>query len=120
MGYSVALISGSMDVLVEMIARELNISLWAANNHFIFDEGGLLKDINTDGNEVNTKLKQAMLFCEQLGISITDCMAVGDDFNDTLLFKETNNGVTFEGSKYANNARHAIAHLREIAELVSC
>ncbi len=46
-GYEFALISGSMDILVEKVASELGITKWACNNRFVFDSENNLINIET-------------------------------------------------------------------------
>jgi phosphoserine phosphatase len=118
-GYDMALISGSMDVLVEQVAHELGITEWAANNQFIFDDNEHLQEIRTIDNDVTYKLHQLQRICDEKGIVLGDCLCVGDGANDRLLFEATNCGVTFEGSPIEGSAKHVIRNLGELAILLA-
>lgn len=58
--------------------------------------------------------------CNQLGVDIRDCIAVGDGANDTELFKATGCGVTFtfasESTKQA--ARYEIDSLHGLGSVL--
>lgn len=56
-GYTLALISGSFDILVNTIARHLSIKLCSGNTHFIFDEEDNLQTLVHKGDEANAKLE---------------------------------------------------------------
>jgi phosphoserine phosphatase len=119
LGYELALISGSMDVLTQHVAEELGIPHWASNNRFIFDDDDRLVSIETEDNDKGYKLHQMERLCGELGIGVEQAMPVGDGANDTLLFEASGNGVTFEDSPYAGQARHTISSLGGLIELLS-
>lgn len=117
-GFELALISGSMDILVEKVASELGIPYYAANNRFIFDEHDILQAIETEDNDDEYKLHQLRMLTERLGISVLNCMAIGDGANDVRLFEETKWGVTFEDSDVAHKARYTINGLSDLLQLL--
>ncbi|HEU5121235.1 MAG TPA: HAD-IB family phosphatase [Candidatus Saccharimonadales bacterium] len=117
-GYNLALISGSIDILVANIAQRLNITQYAANNVFIFDNHDMLTQIDTIDNDVAYKLDQLKAFCHTRDIELSECMAVGDGANDLLLFDATGCGVTFEGSPIQDRAKYVIRRLDDILHLV--
>lgn len=94
-GYTLALVSSAMDLLVERIANELNIKIWRANNSFVFDKNEVLDQITTTGNETDFKVQVLTSICEELEIDTSDVMCVGDGHNDLGVFEVTNCGVTF-------------------------
>lgn len=117
-GYRLALISGSMDILVEYVARELGIDLFGANNTFVFDTADRLIDICTVDNDTAYKVNQLRSLCVGLDISPAECMCVGDGDNDVPLFELTGCGVTFEGSVCQNKAKYTVRTLRDLSVLV--
>ena len=117
--YKLALLSGSMDVLVEQIANELGIKLWACNNKFIFDDNDTLRSIETIDNDDKYKVHQLEIMCTQLGIKPTETMCIGDGDNDVLLFELSGCGVTFEDSPVKDSAKYAIKSLDDILGLVA-
>ena len=103
-GYKVALISGSIDILVNLVAKELKIDLAQATNTFIFDKANNLKDINSMGDDKTAKLSVLEGFCKKLKINISECACVGDGDNDIKLFLRTGHGITFNDSRIKKEA----------------
>lgn len=118
LGYELALISGSIDILVESVAAELGIKRWACNNRFIFDADNMLESIVTVDNDSSYKLNQVQSICRQMNVAITEVLCVGDGANDLELFKATGNGVTFHDSKYIDEAKYSIGELKELVGLL--
>lgn len=114
----IALLSGSIDLLVTAVAAELGVTRWACNNSFIFASNDMLAQIATIDNDDSYKLRQLETICLEMRIALTDCMCVGDGENDVLLFRACGNGVTFKDSAYAAEAKHTVTTLDEILELV--
>lgn len=118
-GYKLALISGSMDMLVKHIASELKINLYKAQNQFIFDQRNLLTNITTEGNDNEFKLQTLKAICKQENILLIDCMCIGDSANDELLFKATKCGVQIVNNLiYLSSAKYHIKNLNELLNLV--
>ncbi len=115
--YEVALISGSMDVYVDKVARDLGIKYAQANNIFVFDSSDILKDIVTFGEEGLSKLHHLESFCRKLGIQITECAAIGDGDNDLELFKATGHGITFKDSPIEKDAWQVIDTLSDLQKI---
>ena len=103
-GYEIVLISGSIDILVNIIAKDLGIKWAKAANTFVFDEEDRLIAIHDNGDDVDAKVMYLESFCEMLGVKITECAAIGDGPNDLKLFKETGHGVTFTGTRIEKEA----------------
>ena len=117
-GYEIALISGSMDLLVEKIASELNISYFVANNTFIFDSKNFLKEIKCSDNEALGKLESLGNICTKLHINITECVCIGDGDNDIEIFKKTKHGITFRDSKITSSAWKVIDSLADLQKIL--
>ena len=113
-GYRVAINSGAMDILVDMVAEQLGVALWRASNHFIFDDHDMLCQIDAPDNDAAAKLQQLHELAAEQQASLSDCLVVGDGANDQPLFAATGNGVTFAGSPAARHARWVIADLRDV------
>ncbi len=117
-GYSIALISGSLDLLVDIVGRDLGIELSEATNKLIFDESGKLKDIVDLGDESIAKLNLLESCCRKLGVTLEECVCIGDGDNDIEMFKKTGRGVTFTGSKIENDAWKVIESLGGLRDLI--
>jgi HAD superfamily phosphoserine phosphatase-like hydrolase len=103
-GYEIVLISGSIDILVNIISKDLGIKWAKAANTFMFDEEDRLVSIHDNGDDVDAKVRHLESFCEMLNIKISECAAIGDGPNDLKLFKETGHGITFTGTRVEKEA----------------
>lgn len=112
--YIISLISGSMDLLVETIAKELSINHFAANNRFIFDPNDYLTSIECQGNDTTIKADQLRSLCKRLEIDATQVVCVGDGDNDIELFKLSKHGVTFKNSPIEKHAWRVIERLSDL------
>ncbi len=117
-GYKVALISGAMDVIVDMVADEVEIELRGATNTFIFDDSGRLQDIKVLGDDKTAKVKLLEDMCTELGIGINECVCVGDGDNDIEMFRRTGLGVTFKDSKIESDAWKVIDNLSGLKSIL--
>ncbi|MES2213872.1 MAG: HAD family phosphatase [Patescibacteria group bacterium] len=116
-GKEVALISGSINILVDLVAKDLGIELAEAANILVFNEENRLKDIVVVGDDKIAKLNFLESFCRKLGIELHECLCVGDGDNDIEMFRKTGRGVTFEDSKIKNEAWKVINGLRDLPTL---
>ncbi|MFA6018356.1 MAG: HAD-IB family phosphatase [Patescibacteria group bacterium] len=116
-GYIVVLISGSIDIIVNLIAKELGITYAKANNTFLFDEHDRLNGITTDGDDRISKARHLEAFCELLGVQMSECACIGDGENDLEMFRRTGKGITFAGSSIESEAWRTINSLHDIPKL---
>lgn len=117
-GYTVALLSGAIDLLVEKVARELNITLYGAHNQLEFDEDGKFKSVKCEGDDSDFKVMMTKKFCADLGIDISETVCVGDSYNDVKLFELSRHGVTFKGTKIEAAAWKVVGELSELKEIL--
>lgn len=113
-GFIVVLISGSMDILVEMVAKDLGISYAKSINSFIFDSNDRIESIIGLGDDTPQKLIELETFCTMLNLSIDECACIGDGDNDIALFKKTGHGITFRGSPIEAEAWKVIDALSDL------
>jgi len=116
-GYQIALISGAMDILVDKVAKELEVGLFEAGNIFIFDNKDYLENIVCLGEEALVKLRHLQSFCRELGIKLSECACIGDGDNEIELFKKTKHGVTFKGSELESIAWKTIEQLSDLKKI---
>jgi len=116
--YHVAIVSGSFDILVEKVARELGVSLWAANNTFVFDEKGVGKAIECLGNDDVFKREKISEMCSALNINVQSCACVGDSENDREIFRLTGKGIALRGSPVDEYAWKVIKKLEELKTIL--
>lgn len=119
-GYELAVISGSFDVLVEMVADDLGIKLRKSNTKLIYDDQGVLVDMENRGDEVFAKFEYLKEFCVGLGIGLDQCVCIGDGSNDLEMFKATKQGITFTDApeKLLKEAWQVVGSLAEIKNIL--
>lgn len=113
-GYIVILISGSVDILVSMVAEDLGIDYYQAVNKFVFDQFGYIKDIISSGDEKSAKFDILKGFAEKYNFDLKDVICIGDGGNDIELFKATGKGITFSDSKIKEHAWKVIESLGDL------
>ncbi len=94
-GYTVAIISGSFDILTNAVAEALHVDVRKGNTSLIFDADEMLQDLRSYGDETHAKLLHLQHFCDELRIPLTECACVGDGANDLEMFRATGKGITF-------------------------
>ncbi|MCC6323434.1 HAD-IB family phosphatase, partial [Candidatus Nomurabacteria bacterium] len=115
--YILALISGSTDILVEMVAKDLGIKYYKANNKLIFDENDNLQAIHTEDNDLKAKKEHLESLARMLGIDIKECACVADGANDIEMFHATGHGITFKGMKIEKDAWKVIETLPDLKNI---
>jgi|SRR3989344_8670766 len=92
-GYVICLITGSMDLFAEIIAKKLGVDFWYANAVLHWKENGILEDLSYELNAARKKCEQFAEFCAKQSLLPTECVVVGDSANDLGLFKLSKHGV---------------------------
>ena len=94
-GYKIIILSGSFDILVSQVASDLGVADYKASTKLVFNDDNYLQELISEGDEQYAKLKNLESFCKESGVSIDQCVCVGDGANDVELFKATQKGITF-------------------------
>ena len=113
-GYEIVLISGSIDILVDMVAKDLGIKYYKANNTFVFDENDRLIGVHSNGDDVLAKVDHLESFCEMLDIDIKECACIADGDNDIEMFRRTGHGITFKGQEIEKEAWKVIDSFEDL------
>lgn len=97
-GYLVYLISGAIDIYVEMISRQLGANGYFAHSSFSFDKDGLLCDIDytSVGKQKLMKVNCLHRLSKDYGVLPKEMFFVGDSANDLDAFKLTGKGIAIE------------------------
>lgn len=91
--YSVCLISGSVDLFVEVVADRLGIIDWYANTELIWDEKGNLIDFNYYRDQAAKKLEHFEEYMRSRNLDKKRCVVVGNGDSDISLFRELRYGI---------------------------
>lgn len=119
-GWSIALITGSVDLFAEITARKLSVSNWYANTRLVWDQDGQLVDYDYEKDQSAVKLRQLNDFTAESHISINDCIVIGDGDNDVAMFTATDNGIAVGDAdeSLASMAWKHVENLHEVSRLL--
>jgi phosphoserine phosphatase len=98
-GYKIVVISGSLDIYSKAIKKKLNVDEIVNGSSAIFDKKGNLIGVNVNpdfyGKDFIGKMKSLNRICKKFKVKLKECAAVGDSWNDYLLFKKTAFSIAF-------------------------
>ena len=111
-----AIISGGFEVLADLVARRLGITIVCANRLVV--EGGVLKAIRRP--IVTPRLKADLLIniAEQLGTVPGRCVAVGDGANDIPMLEAAGLGISFNGRECVRERADVAIEGGDLSEIV--
>ena len=116
-GYTVAIISGALDIVVSTIAEKLGIDTWFAKTTAVFNESGEFVDMETTTEgERDGKLHLVEAYCVANGIDIKEVICVEDGGNGLELFKHAK-GILLGGN--AELKPFAWKQVENLSEIVS-
>ncbi|MCC6198714.1 HAD family phosphatase [Candidatus Nomurabacteria bacterium] len=117
-GYTVVLLSGSVDLVVEAIAKRIGVDDWRALSRLVFSDNGTLTDIVSSGDESNAKSVVARAYLSERGLAADDALAIGDGGNDIDLFKVVKGIALGRNEKLGAVAYQKVESLSDIAALI--
>ena len=85
-GYTLCLISGSIEMFIAEIAKRFEIDHYYGNSIFRFDEKGYWVDLEYTKDEERLKMEQFEDFLKKTGFKPEECVAIGDGDNDLGIF----------------------------------
>ncbi len=92
-GYGVYLISGSIDLYLDIVAQKVGADGFFGHASFDFDNSGVLAKINYGREQGPTKARQIKELSRKLDVPDRQVIFVGDSRNDIEAFKLTGNGI---------------------------
>lgn len=105
-GFELCLISSSIELFIETVAKRFSIQRWYGNSKLIFDEQGNWIDFEYTKEEALLKKEQLADFLQVTGYAETECIAIGDGDNDIEIFQRVPGIVV---------GQSVSPHLRELA-----
>lgn len=115
--YQLCLISGAIDLYVQIVAEKLGVPDWFANTELIWDEQGNLTDFNYYPDQAQKKLEQFRQFISQKGLNEKRCAIVGDGDSDIVLFRELKYGVEVNEAPHRELKGLAYKTVKTLSEL---
>jgi len=116
-GYDLALITGSVDLFAQTIAARLHIPYWYANATLLWDEHDNLTSFIYVRDQKAQKLQHLHEFAQQIGVSVEDCVVVGDGDNDLETFRQTKHGIAVD-SKSQNLLAASWKQVQNLSEII--
>lgn len=118
-GYETVILSGGLDVLAEMVARELGIQRILANGLETDDEGYLTGEgiMRVDPQCKDKALKELL---REIKIDPIQCACVGDSVYDTELFSMSGMGIAIgDGGPAAGSADVVIQDFKNFDQILN-
>ncbi len=95
-GYKLAVISGSLDIILEtMIPDYQDIFDEVFISKLIFGKDGKIKEVIATQYDMKMKAEALKLVAEKYGYSLKECVFVGDHYNDIEIMKHVGLGIAF-------------------------
>jgi len=117
-GFEVAIVSGGIDLLANRVAERLAIRLTAANGFVIDGDGYLTGEGILRVDPINKHLALERL-AQGMGLTLNDCVAVGDGKFDENFLRCAGLGVALGSDvKLRRAAQAAIPNLEELLRLL--
>lgn len=118
-GYTPAIISGSVDIIISTIAQKLGIEIWFAKTNAVFNEKDELVNIETNGDgERDEKLRQLETYCQAHGLDIKEVLCVEDGGNGLELFKHAKGILFGDNPELVSLAWKQVTTLSEIINVI--
>ena len=96
MGYKLAIISGTVNLVVEQIFPDYDKYFdYAFFNHILFDEDGNIIGHEATPYDNDYKAEALKLIAEKEKIDVSECVFIGDNFNDVSVAKLAGLSIAF-------------------------
>ncbi|MBI2635428.1 MAG: HAD-IB family phosphatase [Parcubacteria group bacterium] len=115
-GIIVCIITGSMDLYADIVAKRLDIPFYFFNTKLVWDEKNNLIDFQYIKDQAGEKVRQFLQFCQEQNLDPQNCIVVGDGANDIGLFKIAR-GVALKSADSSSIEPHAWKVVNNLSEL---
>jgi HAD superfamily phosphoserine phosphatase-like hydrolase len=96
-GIKLAIISGSLDVIMEYLLPAYNeVFDDVFFSHLVFDDNGVLVKANVTQYDMMKKADALKLIAKREGIKLDECVFIGDHHNDVKIIEESGLGICFD------------------------
>lgn len=117
-GYRLVVVSGSIDLFVEVLAQKLGINEYLACSQVFFDANDIFTNMTSLGDEAPAKLKLVTEYANTHGFKLENAYSIDDGGNGIELFKHTKGILVGNNEKLKTLAWKQVGNLSEIVELI--
>lgn len=111
--YNLCIISGAIDIFVDLIADKLGIIDRYASTKFIFDQYNNLSDFKYQLSRGEEKLEFLYKYCDKYQLNPLECAAIGDGDSDIPIFEKVGLAILFIAEETTlENQKKIKSHLR--------
>jgi phosphoserine phosphatase len=115
-GIRIAVISGSVDIMVELLFPK-NTFDYLLINKLIFDKEGCVKDLIPTEYDCDEKATGLLMLCKKEKISVNECVFIGDNKNDIAAAKAAGLSISFNSkSVELDGICKAIIRIKDLRE----
>lgn len=122
-GKIICLITGSMDLYAQMIAKKFGVEHYFWNADLFWDAENNILNFNYTADQGSKKLKQLKKFCQDQNLALEECAVIGDSENDIEIFKATKKGIAvkteFEEKELEKEAWKVVDNLAAINQIIN-
>ncbi len=115
-GYKIATITGSFDIIADIIGKKLNLDYIICNK--LHQKNGLLTGKVTGPLVKKTKYEVLQELLEDEGFSFDECVAVGDGANDISMIESAKLGIAFNAKPIVKEKADAIVEKKDLREII--
>jgi phosphoserine phosphatase len=115
-GIDIALVTSGIDILAEMVARELGIKHWVANG-LQFDANGRVRPNGIGRVDPTRKDKAYLRLLKEMRIQPENTIAVGDTIYDLAFLKSAAKGFMLAHSTRVDDP--SIIHIERLSEILN-
>jgi phosphoserine phosphatase len=117
-GFVTAIITGGFDVFAKHVAEKLGIDYVYANR-LIVRKGVLTGEFKGEIVSAQSKLKALTEIAKKEGISLSECVAVGDGANDVFILKSSGLGIGYKPKTVVKRHAKALINSEDLRTIMA-
>ena len=112
-GFVTVLMTGSFDVIANVVSRKLGFD-YVFSNRLLAKNGKLTGEVEGRVMGPESKLELLRNVARKEGITLDECVAVGDGANDLLIIKDCGLGIGFNPKKVVKDEANALVNVKDL------
>ncbi|MDI6888523.1 MAG: phosphoserine phosphatase SerB [Methanocellales archaeon] len=116
-GYKVIAITGSFMNVVHKVDEKLNLDHIVANE-LVIKDGVVTGEVRGPLTEQNAKLRVLEQIAKSEGVSLQDCIVVGDGANDLGMFEKVGLSIAFNADPVLKNVADVVIDQKDLELLI--